>query len=105
MNGISKTGCVPSNLNTFRPFPRPKRQATGSWLTRNPYLVEQKRMLEETERMIVDTDKRLGDAVQGLRGLIVGFVSPSFPPHSLHFTVFLPSSYSLQIEFKADPVL
>jgi len=38
-----------------------------------------KRMLEESERMIVDTHKRLGDAVQGLRGLI--------------------------IEFKADPVL
>ena len=43
----------------------------------NTDLIEQKRMLEESERMILDTNKRLGAAVQDLRDLIVGFLPPS----------------------------
>jgi hypothetical protein len=70
-------------------------------------LVEQKRMLEESERMIVDTDKRLGDAVQELRNLIVCPASSplilSLP--SRHSAAFFPFLTSLQIRSKADPAL
>ena len=54
---------------------RPKRPKGGrpSALTWKTDLIEQKRMLEESERMILDTNERLGAAVLELRNLVVGF--------------------------------
>jgi len=68
-------------LSLLDPCPKHPKGGPPSALTRNTDLVEQKRMLEESERMILDTNKRLGAAVQELRDLVVGF--PPTSPFSL----------------------
>lgn len=67
-------------LSLLDPCPKHPKGGPQSALTWNTDLIEQNRMLEESERMILDTNKRLGAAVQELRELIVGFLSS--PPFS-----------------------
>lgn len=73
-NGVRSIHALSFLLNSCSKHPKGGPPSALIW---NTDLVEQKRMLEESERMILDTNKRLGAAVQELRDLIVGFLSPS----------------------------
>ena len=90
-------------LSLLDPCPKLPKGGPPSALAWNTDLVEQKRMLEESERMILDTNKRLGAAVQELRDLVVSFPPTSRSPSHLDFVFSLPSS--LQVQSKADPAL
>jgi len=78
--GYQKRGTFYPRTFPPRSVPETSERGLQSALTWNTDLIEQNRMLEESERMILDTNKRLGAAVQELRELIVGFLSS--PPFS-----------------------
>ena len=68
-NGVRSIHAL-SFLDSRPKHPKGSRPSALTWKTD---LIEQKRMLEESERMILDTNERLGAAVLELRNLVVGF--------------------------------